>query len=327
MILAVGLLLLLAVIFLANWAVSRQNARLTHLLHLLLLVSNLPLFFMGIVLAVLPGAFWNRLAVTQAIPFQPQAGAAVLLAIALWGTLVSLRPVRQALARFLPLRPESPVHTLALVLAGYLGGNTLLTLSQGGLEGLAETAEAASVVSFVLSELLLAAIAAAGVGLFIRRGGREALARLGLGRLRPGQWAAAIGWVTVMVFTQGVVGATWFILQPQQAELLDSVNTLLLQDIDSLGEWFALALAAAVGEEILFRGALQPVFGLLPTAVLFALAHVQYGLTPVTAFVLILGLVLGAIRRRGNTTLTIVVHFGYNFALGLLSLLLSALVT
>ncbi|MEW5986480.1 MAG: CPBP family intramembrane glutamic endopeptidase [Chloroflexota bacterium] len=324
MVLTLGLLLLFAVIFLANRAAARPDASLGRFFHWLLLLSNLPLYFMGLALAVLPDSFWVTFTKAQTMPFQPQAGAAVLLAIALWGTLVSLPPARRALARFLPINPASPVHTLALVMAGYLGGNTLLTLSQGGLEGLAEAAEAASVVTFVSSELLLVAVAAAGVGLFSRRSGQQVVARLGLTALRPRQLVAGMGWVAVMVVTQGVVGAAWFIWQPQQAELLESVNTLLLQDIDSLGEWFALALAAAVGEEILFRGALQPVLGLLPTAALFALAHVQYGLTPVTVFVLILGLVLGLIRRRWNTSLAIVVHFSYNFTLGLLSLLVAA---
>ena len=41
-----------------------------------------------------------------------------------------------------------------------------------------------------------------------------------------------------------------------------------------------LGLAAGIGEETLFRGALQPRFGLLITSLLFALLHSQYGITP-----------------------------------------------
>ncbi|MCA9928393.1 MAG: CPBP family intramembrane metalloprotease, partial [Anaerolineales bacterium] len=56
------------------------------------------------------------------------------------------------------------------------------------------------------------------------------------------------------------------------------------------------------------------------------LGHVQYGFTPITVLILIIGLVLGLIRRRTNTTTAMIVHTGYNFVLGLLALLASFLV-
>jgi membrane protease YdiL (CAAX protease family) len=102
---------------------------------------------------------------------------------------------------------------------------------------------------------------------------------------------------------------------------LEDVNSVLLQDFDTVGEWLVLALIAGISEEILFRGALQPIFGLWFTSILFAVVHVQYGLTPVTVFVVILAVLLGLIRRRTNTTVAIFVHAGYNFVLGLLALL------
>ena len=72
---------------------------------------------------------------------------------------------------------------------------------------------------------------------------------------------------------------------------------------------------------MLFRGALQPVFGLLATSVVFALIHVQYGMTPLTLFIVLLAVILGLIRRYYSTTIAIFVHVGYDFALGLLALL------
>jgi hypothetical protein len=76
---------------------------------------------------------------------------------------------------------------------------------------------------------------------------------------------------------------------------------------------------------MLFRGALQPVFGILGTSIVFAVSHTQYGLTPATLTVFLLSLVLGVIRQRSNTTVAIFVHAGYNFLLGLLALLASTL--
>ncbi len=82
-----------------------------------------------------------------------------------------------------------------------------------------------------------------------------------------------------------------------------------------------LGLAAALGEESIFRGALQPRFGLLLTTVLFALLHSQYGISVSTLLVLIVGLALGVVRTRFNTTTAMIVHAVYNMTLGLITYL------
>lgn len=74
----------------------------------------------------------------------------------------------------------------------------------------------------------------------------------------------------------------------------------------------SIGLAAAIGEEPIFRGAMQPRFGLLLSAVLFALVHSQYGISLATVIVLLLGLVLGWERKRFNTTTSIITHALYN---------------
>ena len=95
--------------------------------------------------------------------------------------------------------------------------------------------------------------------------------------------------------------------------------------VDGVGVFLAGHGIAAVGEELLFRGALQPVLGLGLTSVLFALIHVQYGITPFLLIVLILAVILGLIRRYFSTTIAIFVHVGYDFVLGMLVLLASFL--
>jgi membrane protease YdiL (CAAX protease family) len=69
---------------------------------------------------------------------------------------------------------------------------------------------------------------------------------------------------------------------------------------------------AALGEETLFRGALQPRFRPLLTALIFTVGHVQYTLSPALLEILAIGLVLGWLRERTNTTTCMVVHAGYN---------------
>ena len=87
------------------------------------------------------------------------------------------------------------------------------------------------------------------------------------------------------------------------------------------GPWFLLGLAAALGEESIFRGAVQPKLGLLLTALLFALLHSQYGLSFSTVAVFGVGLILGVLRLRANTSTTMITHAVYNISLGLISYL------
>ena len=78
-----------------------------------------------------------------------------------------------------------------------------------------------------------------------------------------------------------------------------------------------LALASAVGEELLFRGALMPWIGVAPQAVLFALLHIGPGrrFLPWTASALVLGLAFGVLAQvTGDLGGVIAAHFTINFA-------------
>jgi membrane protease YdiL (CAAX protease family) len=84
----------------------------------------------------------------------------------------------------------------------------------------------------------------------------------------------------------------------------------------STREIFILAVASSVGEELLFRGALQPWIGLWPQAVIFALLHVGPGarFLPWTASALMMGVVFGYMYRyTGDLGGPIVAHFTINF--------------
>lgn len=313
-------LFVLSLIFIANVAEASDSARFKRAVNVLYIVVNLPLFVAGLTLAVLPPATLATTALGEAFGAPRPAGVTLLL-IAVWGLLATLPETRRLLARWLPLDPSSSVHTLALILAGYLIGANALVLSQGGLEGLAETSEASSVGQIVIAEMFYAVVALMGVGLFVRRHGWKLVERLGLAKPTLAQLKGSVRWILALVALQWITGVVLYYTNPEQAELLKELNSLLLGNMDTVWDWFLLAAAAAAGEEILFRGALQPVLGLWATSLLFAMAHIQYGLTPVTILVFGIGLVLGLVRRRTNTSVAIFVHFGYNFILGLLALL------
>jgi len=315
-----GLLLLFSLIFAANVVQGRQDSRLRRIFNWLLVLFNLPAFFAGISFLLVSPDQLAEAGLSDGFT-EPKTAGLVLLLTAVWGLLVTLPELRRWFAHWMPIDPEAPVHTLVLMLSGYLAANGLLPLSQGGLEGLLETAEATSSLEVAAGELLLLAVALAGVGLFVRRDLWKAVDRLGLERPTLRQIGRGLRWLPVLLVLMLV--ANFFLAQadPQQAEVMEELNDLLLGEIDSVGDWLLLAVAAGIGEEILFRGALQPVLGIWVTSLLFAIVHTQYGLSVATVLIFIVGYVLGIIRRRQNTTVAILLHAAYNFLLGLGALL------
>src|SRR5436190_1356073 len=79
----------------------------------------------------------------------------------------------------------------------------------------------------------------------------------------------ALGLLVVLGSRQAVARLGW-------ARALHRDFRALLGDVSSR-EIVILAVASAVGEEVLFRGALQPWIGIVPQAALFALLHVGPG--------------------------------------------------
>lgn len=161
-------------------------------------------------------------------------------------------------------------------------------------------------------------VAALGVGAGIRRGLRPTLARLGYGPLNLRQLGVVAAFVAVAFALS--LGAD-FLFRQLQPDLYREVGQIsgTLFDPRGLGLLpailFALliGLGAGLGEETLFRGAVQPALGLLPTSFLFASMHVQYGPSLLLGYVFLLSLGLGYLRRRFNTTASFLAHAGYNF--------------
>ena len=105
----------------------------------------------------------------------------------------------------------------------------------------------------------------------------------------------------------------WQAVDPEGLKKTSDVNNLLLGDMTGLGGALTIGLAAALGEEMIFRGAALPPFRLLTTSVLFTILHSQYGFSPASVLIFVIAIVLGVLRYRTNLTVCILVHFGYNF--------------
>jgi membrane protease YdiL (CAAX protease family) len=80
----------------------------------------------------------------------------------------------------------------------------------------------------------------------------------------------------------------------------------------------ALALLSGLVEEILFRGAIQPVFGLIPTSLLFGLAHFvpRKALLPWSVCAVFAGFLLGSLFELTHNLLPMILaHSVVNFVL------------
>jgi membrane protease YdiL (CAAX protease family) len=308
--LVIGFGIILLIIVLANVAEKRSAWRPIYMLSLIgfcLLWAGF-----GMLVLVLP-SLSVPVSLSQRPP--PSVGLAFLIS-ALVGGLLLLPPVRRLLARWLPIQADSPVHTTALFLSLFLSAwSSINLLWVGGVEGLQQTADSVPISLLAVQAAGLIIFAFFGVGFLIRRSWSETVERLGLARFQSRYLLIAPTAVVVLLIVEVIISTIWLLLAPEQAEALGQISDQLFGQYDSFVTIFVLALLSSVSEEFLFRGALQPKLGLLLTAVLFAFVHQQYAISPATLIVLLIGIVLGLLRRHFGTWTAVLTHFGYNFTL------------
>lgn len=155
------------------------------------------------------------------------------------------------------------------------------------------------------------------VGFGVRRNWREALERLGLGRLTLRQVGITLGLTVLLLgasyaWDEGIIAGWEWLGWPATDE--EAVSDLFAFALTPAGA-VVIAVVAGVGEELAVRGVLQPRLGILLPNVFFAALHaLQYHWDGLLS-VFLTGLVLGWIRRRLNTTASAIVHGLYDFVL------------
>ncbi len=237
----------------------------------------------------------------------------VVVGTALLAPVFLLPFVRRGLARLIPIDPESGVHATALTLIVLVMG---LNFSQvpllGGLSVLADSATPVAFLDLLVSNLPIGLFALVGVGFLIRRTPRETWERLGLDRATWRQVGLTVGLaLVILVFYYGV-DWVWRVLAPENYEMMEALGGVIYGGVMDTWQAVVISMVAGVTEELFFRGALQPRFGLLLTAVIFTGVHVQYGFTPATLEVLGGALVLGWLRQQINTSTCILLHVLYD---------------
>lgn len=241
--------------------------------------------------------------------------------------LFLLPAVRRLLADVTRIDARSTVHAVATSFVMLVVLNLSVTLAIG-LDTLADLSEASEtdggtlLVSLWVQQITFALWAAVGVGWLTRRKWLQTLERLGLVVPRPVEVAVGIGTglisVAIILALEIVAEAAGWGLDEDVQRLTEVLIGPLLGSIPGI---LTLGLAAGIGEETLFRGALQPRFGLLFTSILFALLHSQYGITLSTFAVFIVGIILGLVRNRYNTSTCVIAHASYNITLGMIAYL------
>ncbi len=258
-------------------------------------------------------------------------------------SVLAIIPVtRKFCFRALPMKPDSAVHTVGLLLLiAWLGSFTITLLSWdvqvhhavSGLTGaMAKDGGGITVNNLPfymgLTFVLEAGLILLGVGLFYRRNWRECMQRLDI---RKPQWrdaAIALGGTVLLL------GFSLLLNNFLKSNLPESYqDTLRVSQAASeafKGDhlvWTAMAVAlcAGIGEELLFRGLLQPVYGIVPTWLLFVLLHAHYGTTFALVMIALLGLVFSLLKARYGTTTTMILHTTYDFSAIMLPTLLNFL--
>ncbi len=222
------------------------------------------------------------------------------------------KPLRERLARVIPIDPDNPVHALALVLAVVLFGTQLTSVVFTNVLASDQSQAPLSLSDLVLQEIPFLILGLAGVGLFMRRSAPAALARLGV--VVPRWWHVPLALAAAGLFFEfgSAMDALNHTVSPQVAHQVDVTSQHVFGALGGPLGIAALALAPGICEELLFRGALQPRIGVVPTALLFASIHTQYGFSLDLLAVFALAIGLGLIRKYINTTTSSLCHTTYN---------------
>lgn len=193
---------------------------------------------------------------------------------------------------------------------------------QSGTSTVATTiAKPEQATDLIVGSLPFGVIALLAVGPVVRRSGREWLERLGLLPLRV-PWlllGLVIGLIAVRRLDWLAGHINDWVPQPADCAAQQQQVSQSLTGGTSGRAWFAniaIALTAAVDEELLFRGVLQPRVGLVISSLLFASFHLQYtchGLPSLGALeILLLGLLFGTVRKYGGVPAAILAHAAYD---------------
>jgi membrane protease YdiL (CAAX protease family) len=321
---APAVLALFLTIFVGGLALLAQVARksrgaeitlIVTLLALSLLVAALgTLTALGLLLRAAAGgdSGLERLALVGA------GGAAALVGIA--GVGLCVAPLRRVMGGRLgsTFWTDPPTFLALWLFVVVLANNVVSLLLFLGVPDVSRLfPDRLSPVAILTNQLPFLAIALLGVGVGMRRNLHETLDRLGYRSISLKQLGIVVLFIGCAFALSIAADALFAALQPdlyrQVGEISDNLfNPRSLSPVSTVLFALLVGVGAGLGEETLFRGAVQPVIGIVATSVLFASMHVQYGPSLLLVYVFLLSVGLGLLRRHINTTASFLAHAGYN---------------
>ena len=172
---------------------------------------------------------------------------------------------------------------------------------------------------FTYNGLGLVILSFCGVGVFVARKPRECMKRLGWEK----PTATQVGIGILLVFGSFLYDYIWSVFGSGLHQDLGGKLAMYNAGTFAVLGGFtasvilatATALCAGVGEETLIRGALQPVFGIVPAGYhVHGALHGQFAHAPIF-IIQVAGwsCLMGVVRKYTNTTTTIIGHAGFNF--------------
>lgn len=234
----------------------------------------------------------------------------LLLAIGFGLSLPLVKPFRSLLARVTPIDAVSPIDMAALsVFLAVLGFLVAVSLDAPEPDEVGEVDYAGLIVQ-LLAWIGLSYVV---VATRIRRTIGQANARLGLARPTARTVLIACGFFFVAMVVNGIAGVLTQELQPGTSDEVEQGLQELTGEFQSPLGAVLIAVSAGIGEELFFRGALQPKFGIVLTSVCFALLHTNYGLSFITLGVFGMGMVFGWLRLKYGTVAPMITHGLVNF--------------
>lgn len=292
--------LLLGALGLAYWANKAQNDRSAFVgLYLLFGIPGGLMLVAGLALLVNGNAILGVL----------------LLLVGLGFTLPLIHGVRVSLAEVMPLDPDSAIDMtgLAIVLGalGWFTANSLAPMAATPPD--VSEIPSISVAELVVQAAAFLAIAYIAVGFPYWRDLLQATERLGI--VVPDLRTIGMGLAgTVGAFlVAGLAGYISQQLNPTLGESLNEIVDAMTAQVQNPIGAVILGASAGIGEEAVFRGALQPRFGMVLPSLLFTMLHgPQYGFNVALLGLFGVSMILALLRKNVNTTAAMIAHALYN---------------
>lgn len=228
-------------------------------------------------------------------------------------SLPMLRPFRQLMSNVTNIDPDSPIDWsgLAIVLAllGFLIPTSFVNSAPDVVAQNSATTLTSGLLQNLLAYVLIAYVA---VGYRNYRTGHESTLRLGIQMPTTLQMTVGLAGVFAAFVAAFVGGALTQWLQPDKITGIEKSIESILAGVTNPLVAIVLAISTGFGEEIFFRGALQPRLGIVLTSILFAFLHAQYGFTWILLGMFLIGLTFGWLAKNYGTMSAVIAHVVYN---------------